>query len=167
MYSEQAAAWVKTVGRYVLPSGVRPSQFVSLTHVPLAQHEVCPTKYVCSRFPRALCHATYRSHADSRRSVYRALDKVDHELAKKTFLASAKLLHPIARQLVARVSYPDRAKAFNFQRRADLPKLCRISAWKSNGCLASSRPRFGFWDRRCKVRMADIACGRCACGEVS
>ncbi|CEQ42029.1 SPOSA6832_03799 [Sporobolomyces salmonicolor] len=55
MYSEQAAAWVKTVGRM---------------------------KYV--------------------RPIYRALDKVDHELAKKTFLASAKLLHPIARQLVAR-----------------------------------------------------------------
>ncbi|GAA5904016.1 hypothetical protein JCM5296_002508 [Sporobolomyces johnsonii] len=55
MYAEEAAAWVKTVGRM---------------------------KYV--------------------RPIYRALDKVDHELAKKTFLASAKLLHPIARQLVAR-----------------------------------------------------------------
>ncbi|GAA5821062.1 hypothetical protein JCM11251_001944 [Rhodosporidiobolus azoricus] len=36
------------------------------------------------------------------RPIYRSLNEVDSELAKKTFLANGKFLHPIARQLVAK-----------------------------------------------------------------
>lgn len=36
------------------------------------------------------------------RPVYRALNKVDSELAKSTFEAARSFLHPIARQMVAK-----------------------------------------------------------------
>lgn len=36
------------------------------------------------------------------RPLYKALGKVDYELAKKTFLASSGFLHPIARNMVAK-----------------------------------------------------------------
>lgn len=37
------------------------------------------------------------------RPIYRAIFKIEPELAKETFLQSKQLLHPIARTMVARV----------------------------------------------------------------